>query len=283
MVIVDFWTYTCINCIRTLPYLESWYEKYHDQGLEIIGVHTPEFEFEKNANNVRKAIADFGITYPVMQDNNFATWQNYSNHYWPAKYFIDHNGKVVSSHSGEGGYDESEALIQKLLKEAGMEISASEINNPTYTIESKTPETYVGYSRIANFASKESIAKDSSRVYSVPDTFKKNQFAFDGEWKVTAEYSAPKENSKLVINYESKDVYLVMRPNTEGHNTGRARVFLDGVLISSTAAGEDVIAGVVTIDTDRLYHLVSTPTAQNHILMLEFLDGSIEVFAFTFG
>jgi len=283
VVIVDFWTYTCINCIRTLPYLVDWYEKYHDQGLEIIGVHTPEFEFEKNPANVKKAIEDFGITYPVMQDNDFATWQNYSNRYWPAKYFINANGKVVNSHFGEGDYDESEMLIQELLEEAGMGITASEVNNPTYSIESETPETYVGYARIANFASKESIAKDSNRVYSSPDTLKKNQIAFDGEWIATAEYSAPEKGALLLINYESKDVYLVMRPEVEGQES-RVRILLDGVEISIPDSGADVVNGIVTVDTDRLYHVVSAPVSSGtHILTLEFLDGSVEVFAFTFG
>lgn len=147
VVLVDFWTYSCINCIRTLPYLEDWYEKYKDQGFVIIGVHSPEFEFEKEADNVRKAIADFGITYPVVQDNDFATWNAYNNHYWPAKYFVDAKGELRFSHFGEGNYDESEQWIQDLLKEAGYQPEAA-IDNVDYSLDAVTPETYVGYCQL---------------------------------------------------------------------------------------------------------------------------------------
>ncbi len=147
VVLVDFWTYTCINCIRTLPYLADWYAKYHDKGLVIIGVHTPEFEFEKNSANVAQALKDFSIKYPVMQDNNYATWNAYDNHYWPAKYFIDKNGNIRSTHFGEGEYDKSEKTIQALLAETGQKI-ATPIHNKTYTVETQTPESYVGYNRL---------------------------------------------------------------------------------------------------------------------------------------
>lgn len=279
VVLVDFWTYSCINCIRTFPYLKAWHEKYVDQGLVIIGVHTPEFEFEKSADNVRNALKDFGIEYPVMQDNNFATWSAYNNHYWPAKYFIDHNGDILSAHFGEGAYDESEALIQKMLRDAGRTVSG-EIRNEPYRIYSATPETYLGTLRIDRFASPERLADGKVAIYSFPETLGSNEIAFGGPWVAGREQSSPRQGAKLRINFESKQVFLVMRPL--GADSGQARVILDGKPIAANA-GKDVKEGIATVDGDRLYELVNLPAPGRHELELEFLDSNTEVYAFTFG
>jgi len=269
VVLVDFWTYTCINCIRTLPYIQSWHEKYSDSGLVIIGVHTPEFEFEKDAGNVAKAIEDFGLTYPVVQDNDYKTWRAYNNHYWPAKYFIDRNGIVRSSHFGEGDYDESEKFIQELLKEAGYDVNAS-IDNPNYAIESATPETYLGSARTEGFASPEGIEKDAVATYSFPEELSLNNYALEGDWLVADENSFPGEGAKLRFRYKSKNVFLVMNP-TES-KSARVEIFLDGKS-----------QGTITVDSDRLYDIVKLQEAGEHLLELRFLDGNVEVYAFTFG
>lgn len=277
VVIVDFWTYSCINCQRTLPYLKNWYEKYKEKGLIIIGVHSPEFEFEKSKNNVGRAIKDFGITYPVMQDNNFATWRAYQNQYWPAKYFIDKEGNIRYWHFGEGGYDESERVIQELLKEAGAENVPTGTNNPTYQVMVKTPETYLGYGRMENFGSSEKVVKDKVAKYTFPKRLAENEFALEGEWLVGEEYSSPKKGSKLEMDFEAGEVYLVMR--SKGSES-KVNVSIDGQV---QFLGEDSIEGVVTVNADRLYKLVKMSTPSRHRLELEFEDGDCEVYAFTFG
>ena len=168
VVLIDFWTYSCINCQRTFPYLRTWHEKYKDKGLVIIGVHSPEFEFEKDVENVAGAAEDFKLTYPIVQDNDFATWRAYKNRYWPAKYFIDKDGNIRYTHFGEGAYDESERIIQELLAETGADNTSLEINNPTYKINANTPELYLGYGRLDYFASPEPILKDKIQTYTAP-------------------------------------------------------------------------------------------------------------------
>lgn len=281
VVLVDFWTYTCINCQRTLPYLRSWYEKYHDKGLVIIGVHTPEFEFEKNPENLKKAIKDFGLKYPIIQDNNYDTWNAYNNHYWPAKYFIDKNGKVRWSHFGESEYDESERMIQTLLKEAGMPVGSEQISNPSYTVSARTPETYLGYGRIEYFSSPEQVIPDKPIVFSSPSSIPINYFAYTGSWTLKEEQAIPSKNSVLISHFDAQNVYLVMRP--QGGKTSRIRVYLDGSIVNTENAGDDVHEGIVTINTDRLYRIIKLPQAGQHILKLDFLDGAIELYAFTFG
>lgn len=281
VVLIDFWTYTCINCIRTLPYLKEWDKKYRDKGLVIIGVHTPEFEFEKNPENVGKAITDFGLQYPIIQDNEYATWRAYLNQYWPAKYFIDKNGKIRSFHFGEGEYDESEKLIQQLLQEAGSDVSRIKIANPEYSVETNTPETYLGYGRIDNFVSPEKIAENKLANYTIPSFQRASSFAYGGKWLVGEEYALSTQNAELVFHYEAKNVFLVMR-SIDG-KPSRVKVFLDGEVIPQSYRGKDVIDGVVTVTTDRLYELVTSPFMERHVLKLQFLDGNIEVYAFTFG
>lgn len=279
VVVVDFWTYSCINCQRTLPYLKKWYEKYNSKGLVIIGVHAPEFEFEKSEKNVRQAVQDFGIKYPVVQDNNFSTWRAYDNHYWPAKYFIDKDGAIRYTHFGEGGYDESERVIQALLGETGAEGVDQAVENPEYQNYAGTPETYLGYERLDRFASPEQVRHDGPATYSVPTSLGRNQLAYSGEWTVMSEYVKPSKGAQLQIDFSAKEVYLVMRPKTEGV-FGEVRVLIDG---SIQSPGEDVSNGLVTVTADRLYRLVKLANPGRHTLTIEFLDSNTEVYAFTFG
>ncbi len=265
IVLVDFWTYTCINCIRTLPYLKSWHTKYKDNGLVIIGVHTPEFAFEKNPENVARAIKDFGLEYPVMQDNDYATWNAYRNRYWPAKYLVDKDGVIRYTHFGEGAYDETEKVIQELLGQTGP------IDNPQYQISARTPETYLGNWRIANLASPEAIRQDVPTKYSVPTSLTQNSFAFGGTWTVGYEYAMPAAEAKLVFRFDAAQVYLVMRPKTKGA-AGHVRVILDGSVVKE-----------VNVDADKLYTLVDLPAAGEHTLELQFLDANLQLYAFTFG
>lgn len=282
VVLIDFWTYTCINCIRTLPYLKSWHNKYKDKGLVIIGVHTPEFEFEKNPDNVARAIKDFDLTYPVMQDNDFATWNAYNNHYWPAKYLVDKNGKIRYTHFGEDGYDETEMKIQELLREAGSFSEDLPVNNPTYRVQSRSPETYLGNWRIANFVSPEPIRQDASSMYSIPKSITRNTFAYGGSWTVGYEYARPSAGATLILRFDAKDVFLVIRQKTKG-TVGTLRVLMNGKSVGEDTAGEDTKEGVVTVDADRLYKLIKLPTPGEHLLKLEFLDDNLELYAFTFG
>lgn len=277
VVIVDFWTYSCINCQRTFPYLKDWYKKYKDKGLVIVGVHSPEFEFEKSEKNVAQAIKDFGLTYPVVQDNNFATWRAYDNHYWPAKYFIDKDGVIRYTHFGEGEYDESERVIQELLKETGAKDVSSKIDNPTYQLNSRTPEIYLGYLRMQNFASYEQIKKDALATYTAPSQLGSNKVAYIGNWNVMDEYANPQKGAKLLLNFDAKEVFLVMR--TKG-TPAKVKVYIDGKM---QYAGADNKNGVVTVDGDKLYKLINLTTPGQHILQLEFEDGNAEIFAFTFG
>ncbi len=277
VIIIDFWTYSCINCQRTFPYVRKWYDKYKDKGLVIIGVHSPEFEFEKSKENVSQAIADFELTYPIVQDNDFATWRAYRNRYWPAKYFIDKEGYVRYTHFGEGDYDNSEKVIQQLLEEIDAQDISEEINNPQYQIYSKTPETYLGYSRIENFASPERIKQNILSSYTFPASLKSNQVAYEGNWYVMEEYANPQKGARLLLDFDSKEVFLVMRPKAQ---PAKITVYLDDKIQSF---GEDNLAGAVTVDSDRLYKLINLASPGKHTLRLEFADDNAELYAFTFG
>jgi len=262
VVLVDFWTYTCINCIRTLPYLKTWYDKYKDDGLVIIGVHTPEFEFEKSANNVAKAIADFELKYPIVQDNNYSTWRAYNNHYWPAKYLINKEGKVVYTHFGEGKYDETEKKIQQLLQ---VDV---DINNPEYSVSSQTPETYLGYERMQLLDLRQKIAPNESKNYTLPPALSANTFALNGEWTIKEMHAETSVGSSLEFQYNAKNVYLVM--SAESPNI--VKVYLD-----------DEFQKDIEVDDNKLYELINLEIPGEHKLRLEFPDGGISVYAFTFG
>lgn len=277
VVIIDFWTYTCINCQRTFPYLRKWYDTYKDKGLIIIGVHSPEFEFEKSEKNVAKAIKDFGLTYPIVQDNDFATWRAYNNKYWPAKYILDKDGVIRYTHFGEGAYDETEKVIQELLKENGAKDVSEKISNTVYQVYSQTPEIYLGYQRLVGFASLEPIKPDTTASYTKPEQLGENQVAFSGRWVATSEYANPQKGSNLYLNFGAKEVFLVMK--TKGA-PAKIKVFLDGKMQDF---GSDNKNGIVTVGKDSLYKLIMLPTPGRHELRLEFEDSNAELFAFTFG
>jgi thiol-disulfide isomerase/thioredoxin len=268
VVIVDFWTYSCINCQRTLPYLRKWWSTYKDKGLVIVGVHTPEFEFEKNPKNLAQAIKDFNLQYPIVQDNDYGTWQAYENSYWPAKYFIDKDGYIRYTHFGEGAYDESEKVIQKLLAETGATDVSQPIHNQEYEVYSETPETYLGYARINNFSSNEQISNDELDVYSASGDLYDNQFSYVGNWLVMSEYAQPQKGAELNFNFSSKEVYLVMRPK-DANKPAKVKVYLDG---KQQFFGKDNVAGVVSVEADRLYRLITLPEPGRHMLKLEFED-----------
>lgn len=284
VVLVDFWTYTCINCIRTLPHITGWYEKYKDKGFVVIGVHTPEFEFEKDSKNVENAIKQYNIHYPVPQDNAFATWNNYNNQYWPAEYLIDAKGNIRRTHFGEGKYDETEKAIQKLLKEAGQQVNSSINTMPDQTPRTQnSPETYLGSRRMLYLATVGRVDNGKQNFIFDGNVFP-NRFSFGGEWNVTDEYSTAGRKAVLSYNFIANKVFLVMRPGNVANVQGKVKVYLDNKVVSQSMAGEDVKEGIITVDTDRLYTLIDLKgKTEQHTLKLEFLTPEIKVFAFTFG
>lgn len=271
VVLIDFWTYTCINCQRTLPYLKDWHEKYKDMGLVIVGVHSPEFEFEKSSANVTEAIKDFGLSYPIVQDNDFATWKNYKNKFWPAKYLIDANGKIRYTHFGEGKYDETEKNIQDLIREAGQsvdfEIKEDAKGDDLVFGERPTVETYLGSER-ANSFDQGQYLKGSGNFNLNPKPASDN-FSLGGSWVVDDEYIESGSGSKLSLNFNAKAVHLVITPKRPGD---KVRVMLDGKFYKE-----------IILDGDRLYDLVELDGFGRHDLELEFLGAGTRIFAFTFG
>lgn len=293
VVLVDFWTYSCINCLRTLPYLKAWHEKYRAQGLVIIGVHAPEFAFEKDERNVRKAISELGIQYPVAMDNNFAIWNAYQNEYWPAHYLIDAQGRVREQHFGEGKYAETEQAIIALLQEAnGGKPSTSEalvvVQGEGATAASsgdrgRSPETYLGYAKLAHLVSPEAVQPDVTQRYSTPATLKLNDWALQGDWLVS-EQSAQLQGQRGAISFRfyGRDLHLVL-----GSSNGqpvRYKITLDGKA-PGAAKGTDIDAqGAGTITEQRLYQLLRLPgVSGEHTFRIEFLERGAEGFAFTFG
>jgi cytochrome c biogenesis protein CcdA/thiol-disulfide isomerase/thioredoxin len=281
VVLIDFWTYTCINCIRTLPYVTAWDEEYRDDGLTIIGVHTPEFAFEKDAGNVADAIERHDIRYPVVQDNEFATWTAFGNQYWPAKYLIDAEGQVRLVHFGEGAYEETEAAIRSLLAEAGDPSLGGEADpGRTETIDRdlRTPETYLGTDRADGWVQQPQAGR---HVYAptAPGTLELNEFAFGGEWDADRESATAGADATLSLAFQARRVFLVLGSTGEPREV---EVRLDGESIADGPAGEDVQGGRARIEEQRLYRLVDLPEAGSHELELRFEPG-ITGYAFTFG
>jgi cytochrome c biogenesis protein CcdA/thiol-disulfide isomerase/thioredoxin len=280
VVLIDFWTYTCINCIRTLPYVKAWDEEYRDDGLTIVGVHSPEFPFEKDATNVENAIADNGIEYPVVQDNELATWSAWGNQYWPAKYLVDANGQVRYTHFGEGNYDETEQAIRSLLAEAGDEDLGEESTAKGESVDPDlmSPETYLGSLRAQGWVEP---VRDGTHTYSGPsaETLGLNEFAYDGTWEITGEDATSADNAGISFRFQAKSVFLVL-----GAKDGPTpvEVLLDGKAVSDADAGSDVSNGVAQISNERLYRLVELDKGGEHTLTLRFKPG-ISGYAFTFG
>ena len=280
VVLVDFWTYTCINCIRTLPYLEAWYRRYHRDGLEVVGVHTPEFPFEREAANVQRAIGDFGITYPVVQDNDSATWNAYHNQYWPADYLIDARGRVRLVHFGEGAYAETEAAIRGLLADAGNRHlgprARARVQRPD---PHSTPESYLGAARAARFANGP-IQPGAQEFDEIPASqLADDQLAYGGGWTIRPDSATAGPGASLELNFSARRVFLVLG----SHGEPRAmRVLLDGKPIPNSLAGPDVHDGGAEISNQRLYRLVDLPHPGRHVLTLRPQAG-IDGYAFTFG
>jgi cytochrome c biogenesis protein CcdA/thiol-disulfide isomerase/thioredoxin len=291
VVLVGFWTYSCINCLRAIPYVRAWAEKYKDQGLIVIGVHAPEFAFEQNVANVKRAVADLKVTYPVAIDNNYAVWQAFRNHYWPAYYFIDAQGHVRYHHFGEGEYDHSERVIQLLLKEAGhtnvatstVSVSASGAEAASDENDDQSPETYVGFSRGENFASPEGAAQNAPHVYSV-GALSLNHWGLTGNWTVGPEQAELDiKDGSIVYRFHARDLHLVLG-TAPGHGPVPFRVTVDGKP-PADSHGADVDAdGQGVVDGQRLYQLVRQNGAiSDHTFAIQFLDPGVQAFVFTFG
>jgi cytochrome c biogenesis protein CcdA/thiol-disulfide isomerase/thioredoxin len=293
VVAVDFWTYSCINCLRALPYVESWYQKYQDHGLVVIGVHAPEFAFEKDQGNVRRAVADLKISYPVALDNDYAIWQAFNNQYWPATYFIDASGRVRAHHFGEGNYEESEQIIRKLLTEAGQNdlpppgtgrLKAVGVQAPPDEAHDQSPETYVGYRRAANFASPGGFVQDQAHAYAAPAALKLNQWALSGSWNVDPEKAVlAAVGGKIEFRFYARDLHLVLGPGSDGKPV-RFRVTLDGAAPAANHGADTDSSGAGTIDHQRLYQLIRQSGAiGEHVFSIEFLDPGVQAYSFTFG
>jgi cytochrome c biogenesis protein CcdA/thiol-disulfide isomerase/thioredoxin len=280
VVLIDFWTYTCINCIRTLPYLKAWDASYRRDGLTIVGVETPEFAFERDAANVANSIKQFGLRYPVVQDNDMGTWNAYGNEYWPADYLIDAHGQVRYAAFGEGDYDKTETAIRALLAEKGSQVGGrSRPSDVVVPSQQATPETYLGTERGQGWFQ---APRNGTHDYGPPPNrgLALNEFAFSGTWKIAGQPATAVESAGIDVEFQAKNVYLVL---SSAAGTPRpVQVLLDGHPISAQDAGADVHAGVVTVRGQRLYRLVSLPKDERHRLALRFAP-DVTGFAFTFG
>jgi cytochrome c biogenesis protein CcdA/thiol-disulfide isomerase/thioredoxin len=292
VVVIDFWTYSCINCLRAIPYVEAWYEKYKDDGLVVIGVHTPEFAFEKDAANVQKSLGDLKITYPVAIDSNYAIWNAFHNQYWPAHYFIDAEGQIRYHHFGEGEYDQSEQVIQQLLKEKGaslknaglVQVNGAGAQAAPDSRDVASPETYIGYERAQHYASPESIKQDKAQNYSAPVRPTVNQWGLVGSWSVSGEHAtlntAP---GKVIFRFHARDLHLVLGPGKNGKPV-RFRVKIDGTAPGADHGVDTDENGAGEVKEYRLYQLIRQKGAvEDRTFEIEFLDPGVQAFAFTFG
>jgi cytochrome c biogenesis protein CcdA/thiol-disulfide isomerase/thioredoxin len=293
VVLVDFWTYSCINCLRTIPYVRAWAEKYKDQGLVVIGVHSPEFAFEKD---VKKAIADLKITYPVAIDNNYAIWRGFNNNFWPAHYFIDAKGQIRHHEFGEGNYDESERVIQQLLAEAGKKMASSDLVTVNATgaeaaadmSEIQSPETYVGYARAENFVSPGGAAQDQAKTYTA-EAKQLNEWGLTGDWTVGSEHATLNtKDGGIIYRFHARDLHLVLGPGADGKPV-RFKVMIDGAAPGANHGSDIDENGAGTVTDQRLYQLVRQKSdgagggVADHTFEIQFLDPGVQAYAFTFG
>jgi len=292
VVLVDFWTYTCINWRRTLPYVRAWAEKYKNQGLVVIGAHTPEFGFEKNLDNVRQAMREMNIDYPVALDSDYAIWRAFDNEYWPALYFIDAHGQIRHHQFGEGDYARSEMIIQQLLAEAGtggtdkdlVAVDATGFEAAADIANLHSPETYLGTAQGVNFASPGGALSNRHHVYAAPPHLALNHWALAGDWTVGRPAGTLNAaNGRIVYRFHARDLNLVLGPLTRGSSV-RFRVLIDGQP-AGTAHGVDVDEqGNGTVSEQRMYQLIRQPAPiVDRQFEIEFLDPGVEVFVFTFG
>ncbi|MDB5983728.1 MAG: ahpC/TSA family protein [Pseudomonas sp.] len=292
VVLVDFWTYSCINCLRSLPYVNAWAKKYQDQGLVVIGVHAPEFAFERDVNNVTKAVHDLGINYPVALDNDYAIWRGFNNQYWPAHYFVDAKGQIRYHHFGEGDYAHSEQVIQQLLSEAGNKnvskdvvvADAKGVQASADNAEMNSPETYLGYDRAENFASPGNQVSDKAHAYDAPKQPALNQWGLDGQWTAKSEQvTLEQAHGKIIYRFHARDLHLVLGPGADGKPV-RFKVSIDGAAPGQNH-GTDINAdGSGTVTEQRLYQLVrQSGPVTDHTFSIEFIDPGVQAYAFTFG
>jgi len=292
VVVVNFWTYTCINWQRSEPYVRAWADKYKDQGLVVIGVHTPEFAFEKNVDNIRPALTTFRINYPVAVDSDYAIWQAFANRYWPALYVVDANGKIRHHQFGEGEYERTEAVIQQLLREAGysgmgndaiqVDARGSEVAADWDNLRSQ--ENYLGRDQTQGFASAGSALVGKSRTYVPQPSLRLNQWALSGDWTVnTGAVVLDKPNGRVVYRFHARDLHLVMGPSSRGSSV-RFRVLLDGRPLGNAHGADVDDQGYGTVTEQRLYQLVrQTKPIADRLFEIEFLDPGVEAYVFTFG
>ena len=292
VVLIDFWTYTCINWLRTLPYVRAWAEKYREHGVVTIGVHSPEFSFEHDLENVRRAARDMRVEYPIAIDNNFAIWHAFTNHYWPALYLVDALGHLRYHHFGEGAYELTEMMLQHLLAEAGIggfdddlvSVDAQGAEVAADWDSLRSVETYVGFERTEHFASPGGAVLDKRRVYTAPERLRLNHWALAGEWTVGREATVLNEaNGRIAYRFHARDLHLVVAPSALG-TSGRFRVFIDGQA-PGEAFGSDVDErGNGTMTDQRLYQLIrQSGHIADRLFEIEFLDAGVEAFVFTFG
>jgi thiol-disulfide isomerase/thioredoxin len=289
--LVDIWTYTCINSLRPLPYVKNWVTKYKDAGLVVIGVHTPEFSFEKERVNVENAVRDLKITYPVAIDSNYSIWQAFNNSAWPAQYLIDGKGRIRYHHFGESEYEEIERIIQELLKENG----ATGLDGITATISAdgveaapsgdvQSPETYIGYRQAERFASPERLAQDSQKIYSSPTRPSLNEWGLSGPWNIGAESAVLQAvPGKIVFRFHARDLHLILAPTKDGKPV-RFKVKLDGTAPSDDHGADSSPDGTGEIREPRLYQLIRQNGAvKDKTFEIEFLDPGVQALDFTFG
>jgi thiol-disulfide isomerase/thioredoxin len=291
VVLVDFWTYSCINCIRTTPYVRAWADKYKDQGLVVIGVHAPEFAFEKKINNVRQAAGDLKISYPVAIDNDYKIWRAFENSYWPAHYLIDVKGQIRYHHFGEGNYRQTEQAIQDLLHEAGSEMATSALVTPDAKGAEASPdlknirsgETYLGYKRATNFASRGNLHADTAREYLVEKP-NLNEWSLSGTWTVGAEQATlDQPDGSIVYRFSARDLHLVLGPGRSDKPI-RFRVTIDGRAPGADHGGDIDADGNGTVSSTKLYQLVrQSGGVEARNFEIRFLDPGVEAYAFTFG
>ena len=291
VVLVSFGTYTCINWIRSLPYVRAWADKYAGKGLAVVGVNTPEFEFEGNLENVERALMEMEVRHPVAVDNDYAVWQAFDNHYWPALYFVDAEGQIRHHHFGEGEYEESEMVLQMLLRAAGAEIDQGLVEFVPQGVEEQadwyslgSAETYLGYRQASGFASPAGVYFDEPHAYSAPAQLRRNQWALAGNWQIgSVPVLLNEPGGSISVQVHARDVHLVMGPPLH-HAPVRFRVTLNGE-VPGAADGLDVDEdGNGTADYQRMYQLIRQPgRIDDRLLKIEFLDPGIEAFVFTFG
>ena len=292
VVLVDFWTYTCINWLRTLPYVRAWAEKYKDPGLVVIGVHTPEFPFERDLDNVRRAAQEMTVDYPIAIDNDYAIWHAFNNHYWPALYFIDAQGHIRHHQFGEGDYDQSERVLQRLLVDAGNKnVNDALVTVATSGIEAaadwsslRSEENYLGYDRTENFALSSGPVRDKAHIYALPTRLGLNQWALSGNWTTGARAAVLNEaGGRIAYRFHARDLHVVLAPAADGHPI-RFRVELDGVS-PGVDHGSDVDAdGQGILKQPRLYQLIrQAGPVVDRTFEIEFVDPGVRAYAFTFG